>query len=271
VVERQETGISQPMRFVPGIASFPAPMTGIKSFTIYWTNSNSFSCGSFNFGWSRTAALLRNSVPLTISPQNTGGFEYLVAPYNTAGTSFNIRADIFSYQGIQPPGLFVSRNTLPVLERFDFKNESIGEGGNRWFAEITLTNPAEGWYGIGVFLYGTSTSVIVTSNWAYNLPAIRNGDAYNNTIRGNAYYMVSDIPRLAQFLAQVSRAAPGGVPMVYFSSTGLASPLSYDFLLDTTQTTYVSHSVTNPPPLYTISVTCANQIDTFGFLTKITW
>jgi hypothetical protein len=246
-------------------------MTGLTSFTIQWLNSQIYQCGSWNFAWSNMVHLARNNVPYSVEPQNTGGFEYLMTPFNSAGISLTIRADIYSYQGIQPPALFVSRNALPVLERFDFKNESSSAGSSRWFSDITINTPGEGWYGLGVFLYGTSTNLVITANWVYNLPLLNNNEAFNATIRGNAYYMVQDIPRASELLVQVSRAAPGGIPMVYFSSAGFASPLNFDFLLDTTQTTYVTRKVDDPAPMYLVTVTCANQIDTFGFLTKLSW
>lgn len=248
----------------------PSPITNAKSVLITWANSQYYTCGSFILSWRSNLPLLRINEPLSIRPQNNGGFEYLALPFNFGGASLVIRAQVNSYQGIQPPSIFLSRGGLPVLETYYLKNDTVDVGFGRYQAELHL-RPDDNWYGIGIFLYGTSTEVVVSAEWNYNLQSLTNGLAYNTTLRGTGAYIIRDITPGRPFLAQLSRAAPGGYPIAYFSSAGVPSPLQYEFVLDTTKTSYVSQTIANPARQYLITVTTSGQTDTFGFLTKLSW
>lgn len=259
-------------RFSPSasVISNPGPIQGARQINVGWTNTNTYSCGSFELQWKLKLPVLSMTKVTSIYPQMDGGFSYMATPYNARGRVMRVMAIVESYQGIQPPAIFASVNGFPILERFDVMNESVALPNNRYRITLDVINPREGWYGIGIFLYGSSTAVSVSYVWDYNLAEFSNNVAVNATVGVAISYV---LPRVmsSSLLLQLSRAAPGGFPIAYVSSRGFASPFFFEYSLDTSKQSYVTQSIRNPDLMYVVTITCANQADTFGFLMKASW
>lgn len=69
-----------------------------------------------------------------------------------------------SYDGFMSPALFLQLNTLPTLSSYAYYNTSSGSSSHPKVS-IGVQNPQNAVYVIGVFLYGSSSSLTVTANW----------------------------------------------------------------------------------------------------------
>jgi hypothetical protein len=65
-------------------------------------------------------------------------------PWNGAGATFSMDVKIYSYQGLQSPVVYVSQNTIPTLEKFDWTNSTVDIGGGTEQSLLFQKTPADG-------------------------------------------------------------------------------------------------------------------------------
>jgi len=202
---------------------------------------------------------------------SAGGFTYFLLQNTQFGAKLSVSLTINSFDGLQSPSLFMSRNALPSLEAYAYMNNSILINGGKYSASLTVQNPVNSQYWIGVFLYGNNAAINLLVNWAYNFPPLLNGVKNSSSIVGNPLNFQLYTPKLTKSLNfQISRQVPGGYPIAYIAQGYLPSATQKGWVMDTTVNSYVTLTINTPNPtvnynpnpgLYVVSIVASAGLD----------
>jgi len=178
----------------------------------------------------------------------TGGMTYFMLPGTTSGSTFSVSLSVSSFDGLQSPSLFMSRNRLPSLESYDYLNNTVPVGRNS-VASFNLANPPPAQYWLGVFLYGNVAQVSLLANWAYNFQALINGAKVSSSVASSTVYFQLYTPKLTKNLNfQISRQVPGGFPIAYIAQGFIPTATTYQWIMDTTTRSFISLDIPSPNP-----------------------
>jgi len=193
--------------------------------------------------------VLQSAQPLTVAPKQDGGFVYFALETESSGGAFWVQTMIHSYQGLEPPTLFIGVNRLPTLELFDYTNTTVASGDG-YVADYSLNAPRDGTYYIGLFLYGVSTDIDIVAEWIYNLPYLTSGVKVTGSAVTGApvYYQLQCAEGSSSLIWQISRQVPGGYPIAYISEGTVPNPANYLYALDTRLQSYIKLTLSNPNP-----------------------
>ncbi|KJE95547.1 hypothetical protein CAOG_005992 [Capsaspora owczarzaki ATCC 30864] len=232
-------------------ATIPSPMiTGVGNVVIQFTSdaSNTYAGFTLNIATGPVVNTLVSSQPTVLTKTQQGGFVYFGLYNYLLGGSADFSVTIYSYSGLQAPGVFIARNRIPQLESYDFTNNTVQSGSDYTF-RLTIPNPTDGSYYVGVFLYGTSSSLSVTGTWKFNITALGNGIKVTNTAGASPVYYQLTVPvSTASLQFQISRQVPGGYPIAVISQGTAPNANSFDYKMDTTQQSYQSLVIPSPNP-----------------------
>lgn len=209
-----------------------------------------------------------------------GGFVYFMLPNQQFGSNLFLGLRVYSYQGLQAPALFVSNNLLPILEAYQYTNQTVASGSDE-VADLVIPNPANGNWFVGVFLYGTTADIAIDSQWTYDpskvVPLV-NGVSVTGTVSTTTYYQAVVPSGTASLFLQVSRQVPGGYILVYINAGTVPSASSASYELDTRINSYMTLTIDNPNPanstaanpgIYIIAVTSASG--SAGYIFEASW
>jgi hypothetical protein len=185
--------------------------------------------------------------PFSINSLQPGGFVFFQLPANSMGSRFGLIVEIFTYQGLKEPGLFVSVNRLPSLEHYDYTNTTVQQG-TTYRAYLTVTTPRDGSYYVGVFLYGTAAKMTVTASWTFNIPFLQSSIKVTDTVSNGKYYQIGVPFGTANLVYQISRQVPGGYPIAYIAQGYVPTRSSYQYIMDTRAQSYISLPIHDPNP-----------------------
>jgi len=217
--------------------------------------------------------------PFAITQTQPGGFVYFSWPDNLFGKQLELEVDVFSYQGLQPPGLFVSKDHLPSLEKFDYTNGTTQDAGV-YRAVLRVDNPPNARYFVGVFLYGTAAKMTAKYTWRYNFQSLLSGVKVTRNITNTEYWQVFVPVSTTRLFWQISRSVPGGYVVAYITQGTLPSKTNFQWVMDTQTQSYVSVNIDNPNPWgshaanpgwYNIAVTPGAGTGNCGYILQADW
>jgi hypothetical protein len=263
---------------IPGPQFFMSPGTTVVRFIT--DASNTRPGFTINYAPSPNVFNLNSGQPYSVQQLQQGGFVYFALPYTSIGKSFYLDVEVTSYSGLKEPATFVAINNLPTLEAFIFTNNTVQTAPGQYSSIISVNAPTAGRYFTGVFLYGTAAKLTVTATWRYNIPFLQSGVNVQSSIAATPTYYQLQAPIGASTLTfQVSRQVPGGYPIVYIGQGYVANSDSWQFVMDTSQSSYISLPISNPNPLNNQSPNPGNYIVTVaskdntnaGFILQAAW
>jgi len=193
--------------------------------------------------------ILKSAQPFT-KTISRGGFTYFAMSGTQSGQSLVVSLTVNSFDGLQSPTLFMSKNAFPSLESYSYMNNSSPITGGRFSAILNIQNPTNSQYWIGVFLYGNNAQITMVATWAYNFPALLNGQKNSSSVVGTgAFNFQIFTPKLTKSLNfQISRQVPGGFPIAYIAQGYLPTLSQHGWVMDTTQQSYISLTIPSPNP-----------------------
>jgi len=190
---------------------------------------------------------LKSQQPFTKSI-NAGGMSYFALPQTFSGSSLTVSLSVTSFDGLQSPTLFMSKNRLPSLEGYDYINNTIASG-SRYVASFNVNNPPAGQYWLGVFLYGNVAQINLVANWAYNFPPLLNGVKNTTSVGATGITFQLYTPKATRSLVlAISRQIPGGFPVAYVAQGYVPTASQYGWVMDTTVKSYISLTINTPNP-----------------------
>jgi len=197
---------------------------------------------------------------INVQPKQQGGFVYFGLQNANYGSQFLVQIIIHTYSGLQPPTLFTSVNSFPTLEQYSYSNQTVPYGDG-YQAFLTINNPPSGTYYMGLFMYGSSSSIEVFAEWMYNLPLLQSGVKVTNSTGSVPIIYQLLVPTDATSLVfQISRQVPGGYPVAYISQGVVPTATNFGWVMDTSQQSYIRLSIPNPNPYYNTSPNPGNYI-----------
>jgi len=238
---------------------------------IYFYSDQSTNLSGFRIRViSAPATSLSPNRTVSTTQVNSGDYTYFKTSPANVGSTLRLTVTLNNFRGIKGMGVFVSRSTFPDFNNFDFSNYSTSANSTQ-NVTITIRNP-NGVYFISVFVYGTASSINVSSIWSFAVPAITNNQVV--TARTNMTYQFS-IPcnqgPNQTFEIRASRDVPGGYPIYYLGYGYLPSSSNYDLVLDTSvqnyfDVTFPFQCTNNVPWLVTIVASIQS-----GFSFQVVW
>jgi len=212
-----------------------------------------------------------------LTKEQPGGFVYFGLPAQSLGKQLSLDVEVYSYQGLREPSVYVSRNRAPTLERFDYTNTTVS-GGGRETCLLFIQDPPAAAYMVGVFLYGSAASMSVTANWIFNVQHLQSGIQISKSTAGTDYYQVFIPFNTPKMTFQISRQAPGGFPIAYIAQGSVPYSGNYQYIADTSKQSYISITVPNPNPTGSKSPNPGNYMfaiaasgGTSGYIVRVDW
>jgi len=211
-----------------------------------------------------------------ISNKTHGGFIYFSLGQLVSGASQSYLVIVANYRGLKPPSFFVGVNRYPTLESYDYSNNTVQDGVDtvwRW----TQQNPIDSMPVIGMFVYGTFSTVFVRPHWKFNYEVIPFGDTVTKSFSHFqvfcGQFQVSE--SVFSYTLQVSREEPGGYPIFYVGKGYTPSSSKNEYALDTSKDSFQELTVKKPnDPSYVgpnpgLWIVCTNSFSG-GFILGVT-
>jgi hypothetical protein len=227
---------------------------------------------------------VQSAVVYTAKTQPTGGFTYVTLNprVTVGGASLVVQAETKAYQGLKPPQFFMAQGYLPVLESYDLTNTSVRDGSG-YKVEMSVKNPANGFWVVGLFPYGRYANAEFTLTWKFNFPQFVNGETETGVLKGPAteWTRMIELPLGAKnLLIEYSREEPGGQTDFYVGSGFVPTNKEYTATKTTREQSFGDFLFPDPfnvadnkkygnPGVFVVKAFSYDA--TAGFLMRATW